>query len=192
MAPARPSAAALKAFDRHFPRDPGPRAPGGAAAAGAPPAIAALLLRDGLGSYAGQVLWTCDPAQWAAAAQRWLPGRARADTYLRTAFGDLFIWDGEMFWFAMVHEGLVAGSVDDDAWFLSRTLAPQGLPMLHQGLPARVARARAAVGELAADEMYAFVPALALGGSEQDSRIERVHALEHLAMLASLGVAERP
>jgi len=192
MAPPSKSAQALKSFDGFFPKDPGTREAAGNASDHAPPTIAALLRRDGLGSYGRQALWTCNPAEWAAAATRWLPGRARADAYLRTAFGDLFIWDGEMFWFAMVHEGVVAGSVDDDAWFLSRTLGPQGLPSLHQSLPHRIARAKSIAGELAANEMYAYVPALALGGTEEDSRIVRVPALEHLAMLAELGISERP
>ncbi len=150
-----------------------------------PPACMALLERDGWCSYKDQVLWSCDPDDWRAAVKAWLPDRVRAEAVLRTSFGDLMVWDGEMFWYVMVHDAIVASTVDDDAWFLSHTLTAKDFaPQTH--LPGRTRRAREVAGELAPDEMYAYVPALAAGGSEAGSRVVRVAALEQLVLLAGL------
>ncbi|HEV7667218.1 MAG TPA: contractile injection system tape measure protein [Thermoanaerobaculia bacterium] len=115
---------------------------------------------------------------------------ADAQILARTGFGDLFVWDGELFWFAMVHESIVMGSVDDADWFFSRTLlAKDFAPQTY--LPQRLAAARQAAGGLEWNEMYTYVPALALGGSPTTSRIERVQALEALALLAGLAPIQR-
>ncbi|MNR22463.1 hypothetical protein D3C85_1394140 [compost metagenome] len=46
--------------------------------------------------------------------------------------------------------------------------------------------ARERLGTLAADEMYGFVPALMLGGSDSLERLEKLKAVEHLVLLAQL------
>ena len=43
------------------------------------------------------------------------------------------------------------------------------------------------LGPLEADEMYAFVPALALGGVNKLENLQKVKAIEHLNFLAELG-----
>ena len=42
------------------------------------------------------------------------------------------------------------------------------------------------LGRIKYDEMYGFVPALALGGASSVDHLERVKAVEHLVMLAQL------
>jgi hypothetical protein len=122
-----------------------------------------ILQTNGWCSYKEQVLWICDPDDWQAA------GRA---------------------WFAMVHESIVMGTVDDADWFYSRTLTAKDFaPQTY--LPDRIGVARKATGPLQWDEMYTYVPALALGGSPTSSRIERVKALEALTLLAGLAPIQR-
>ena len=155
-----------------------------------PGVMRAILGREGWCSYKGQVLWLCDPDDWRPAARAWFPGSARARVLARTGFGDLCVWDGRMFYFAMVHESIVMEMVDDAGLFFSfvlsdRDFAPQSY------LPERVRAARERAGPLAWDEMYTHVPALALGGSVESSRIERVKAPEALAMLAGLAPIRR-
>src|ERR1041384_2267071 len=76
-----------------------------------PNAMREVLKKDGWGSYKEQVLWLCDPDDWKAAVPIWFPTTPRSEVLGRTAFGDLFVWDGQLFWFAMVHEASVMGSV---------------------------------------------------------------------------------
>ena len=150
-----------------------------------PNALREILQLEGWCSYKNQVLWLCDPDQWQAAANAWFPQNKNTQVLARTAFGDIFVWDGEVFWFVMVHHSLVSMTVDDADWFFSRMLTANDFaPQTH--LPGRVAAARKQVGSLEWDEMYTYVPALALGGSEKFSQIERVKAIEGIVLLASL------
>jgi hypothetical protein len=47
-------------------------------------------------------------------------------------------------------------------------------------------RARRKLGLLKSDEMYGFVPALMLGGSEELENLEKVKIIEHLIFLSQL------
>jgi hypothetical protein len=56
----------------------------------------------------------------------------------------------------------------------------------------KAARAAAkAVGKLAGDEMYTYVPALQLGGSSKTSKVQRVKAGEQLVILWRLAEIRR-
>ena len=46
------------------------------------------------------------------------------------------------------------------------------------------------LGRLKADEMYGFVPALALGGPSKFENLEKLKAIEHLVLLAQLSELE--
>lgn len=154
-----------------------------------PEVMRAILGREGWCSYKEQVLWLCDPDDWEAAARAWFPG-ARARVVARTGFGDLCVREGRMFYFVMVHESLVMEMVDDPDLFFSFVLSDADFaPQTY--LPAQVRAAREQAGPLEWDEMYAHVPALALGGSVETSRVERVKAAEALAMLAGLAPIRR-
>ncbi|WP_229381237.1 DUF1851 domain-containing protein [Shewanella psychropiezotolerans] len=48
-------------------------------------------------------------------------------------------------------------------------------------------RAMALLGPLEADEMYGFVPALAIGGAPKLENLQKVKVIEHLTFLADLG-----
>jgi hypothetical protein len=50
--------------------------------------------------------------------------------------------------------------------------------------------ARKKLGTLRRDEMYGFVPALMLGGSETVDNLEKVKAVEHLVILSQLAELE--
>lgn len=51
-------------------------------------------------------------------------------------------------------------------------------------------RARKKLGPLKSDEMYGFVPALMLGGSEALENLEKVNIIEHLTFLSQLSPLE--
>ncbi|MBI1762149.1 MAG: DUF1851 domain-containing protein [Acidobacteria bacterium] len=155
-----------------------------------PPVMREILSKEGWCSYKEQVLWLCDPDDWRNAAAAWFANSPHAQVLARTAIGDLFVWDEGVFWFVMVHESLIMMTVGDADRFFSRMLtASDFAPQTY--LPGLVRKARKKAGALAWDEMYTYVPALALGGSESSSRIERVKALEALSMLADLAPIQR-
>lgn len=155
-----------------------------------PEVMREILKKQGWCSYKEQVLWLCDPDDWKPAVRAWFPDAKGAQVFLRTGFGDLCVWDGELFWFVLVHESMAMGTVDDGDWFFSQTITSKGLaPQTY--LPERVGAARRVAGSLHWDEMYTYVPALALGGDPSSSRIEKVKAQEALTMLAGLAPIKR-
>ena len=155
-----------------------------------PNVMKTILKKDGWCSYRDQVLWLCDPDDWVPAARAWMPECVDADVLVRSGFGDLFVWDGGNFWFVNVHTATAMMMVPDADWFFSQSLTDKEFaPSTH--LPERLAKAREQAGPLEWDEMYAYTPALAIGGSQETSKIERVKAREAQAMLAKLAPLKR-
>lgn len=149
-----------------------------------------ILTRAGWCSYRDQVLWLCDPEHWEPAARAWLPDEPTLDVVARTSFGDLVYWDGGMYWYLDPNEAMAIMMVPDADWVFSDSLTAKDFaPSTH--LPSRTAAAREQAGALASDEMYLYVPALALGGSPEGSKIERGKAIEAHAMLAKLAPLRR-
>jgi hypothetical protein len=155
-----------------------------------PEVMHALLEQDGFCSYKEQVLWLCDPDEWTAAAAVWFPESPSATVVARGPFGDLFVLDGESFYEVLVHESVVIPNVDDANWFFGFSMTQKGFAT--QALwPKKAHAAAKSVGALSADEMYTYVPALQMGGTFEDSKIERVKAHEQLVILSQLSEIRR-
>jgi len=87
------------------------------------------------------------------------------------------------------HQSVIFTEVDDSNWFFGRTLTSKTF-MLQSEL-SRHRAARAAAGPLEWDDMYTYVPAFALGGSDGTSKVERVKAREQLVILSQLAPIRR-
>jgi hypothetical protein len=149
-----------------------------------PPALRALVTKDGWASYRSGQLWTCDPKIWDA--QAWLENRNEpSKVWVRTGFGDMYPWDGTFFWQVLPHLSACMHMTFADHWLLGHGLIQ---PDVHatKGLTKPMARALKVAGKLEPDEMYNYAPALALGGSEKSSKIVRVKARECLELLRQL------
>jgi hypothetical protein len=149
--------------------------------------------------YAKGLFWTVDPLEYQPVADAWLGGTryAEHDAYhviARGAFGELYFW-GEK-------TGCSLSIVAADALALpSRDRGPDLEKALRiffssrspgsndfsdaEGKPL-FERALQKLGRLAFDEMYGFVPALALGGPPTLEHLQKVKAVEHLVFLAQL------
>jgi hypothetical protein len=153
----------------------------------APEALRSVIAKDGWASYRDGTLWTCPPAEWNAAP--WLePGPGEAATWLRTGFGDLIAWDGEMFWQVLVHHGARMRLTDSDAWLIGHSLV-QPDAYVNDDLPKLMERGREK-GSLSGSQIYTFVPALALGGSEEESEVEIAEGAVALDILRQAGSVE--
>jgi hypothetical protein len=144
-----------------------------------------ILTSEGWCTYDGEVLWLCDPDDWETAARCWQPEDKPVEVFLRSGFGDLVLWDGSDAWFINVHEsyGMLIG--DDPDWIFAKTLTDAEFAF-RTYLPELVARAHEQADPLAWDEIYTFVPALALGGNEKSAKIVKAKALEALDILRQL------
>jgi hypothetical protein len=155
------------------------------------PDIARTILKeDGWCSYNGQVFWLCDPDDWKEPVRAWFPKERSAVALARTAFGDLFVTSGSTFFQAYPHHSQMMPGTKDPGWFFGRTITAKTFMTVSE-IPAKVRAARKAAGPLEWDEMYTYVPALALGGNEKKSKIERVKARERLVILSQLRSIDR-
>jgi hypothetical protein len=155
-----------------------------------PAPLLALLASDGFSSYKGQSLWLCDPDEMPSEKSAWLEAFPKAEIFMRTAFGDMFFWDGKNIWTCMVHLASILFAANDMSWFLGHTLHFK--PFLRTiGVPGFTNRGKKACGPLKPDEVYIWNPALALGGSSESSAIDKgnMHvALDILSQIQPISV----
>ncbi len=136
-------------------------------------------------AYSKGLLWITDPAQFQPTVKDWFPKDKTALVFARTAFGDLFVWRGGRIVMVLVQSGRTQDMGDDieilldglmcDEAFVRDALWPDTLDFL-----------LAKFGPLSADECFAPVPALALGGSDKPEAMQKVKLREHLALLRQL------
>lgn len=131
-----------------------------------------LLERDGWASYRKRALWTCDPDKMTAAKDAWLPRFPKAEIFMRTAFGDFFFWDQRYCWTCTVNNSQILYSSMRVTWFLAGILTNAAF-FRSLGLPKYSNLGAKTLGPIGPDEVYMWVPAFALGGSPENSKIER-------------------
>lgn len=149
--------------------------------------------------YAEGLFWTVDPSEYEPVAAAWLEGTSYAsrDAYhiiARGAFGELYFW-GEKTGCSLTivaADALALPSRDrgPDLDKALRIFFSSGSPGANDFSDAEgkllFKRALKKLGRLAHDEMYGFVPALALGGPPTLEHLRNVKAVEHLVFLAQL------
>jgi hypothetical protein len=155
-----------------------------------PASLLAFLAEDGFAAYKGQSLWMCDPDQMHSEKSAWLQSFPKAEIFMRTAFGDMFFWDGKNIWSCLVHLSSIVFAANNMSWFLGHTLHFK--PFLRTiGVPGFTNKGQKVCGPLKPDEVYIWNPALALGGSSESSAIEKgdMHvALDILSQLQPISV----
>ncbi|HEL5052451.1 TPA: DUF1851 domain-containing protein [Stenotrophomonas maltophilia] len=158
----------------------------------------------GFAGYGGGRFWMTDPDEYAEALHAWLYGTEfyGKDHYYvigRTAFGDLTLWGTKtgrsltincpwaMIFPTDKSRWMKEGKEDFliSAWVAFMTFDDMDETDDNDAL--LFDRAVKQLGPLAHDEMYGFVPALALGGPCRLDHLQKVKAAEHLLFLAQLG-----
>ncbi|MFP2910232.1 GAD-like domain-containing protein [Pyxidicoccus sp. 3LFB2] len=141
--------------------------------------------QSGWCSYGNGFLWTINPAEYMDVLEDWVESTEGLHPFLRTAFGDIFYWDGQDTQYLDVQEGdttvvfrrmemLFDGMLCDD----------KSLNDLLQHKTFKLALPR--LGPPTKDEVYAFVPPVAMGGSGELDTLKRYKLREHLTILAQL------
>ena len=146
--------------------------------------------------YASGLFWTVNPQEYEALLCHWLADTVfyeqdRYHVIARSAFGDLYVW-GEKSGYCLTISSLLArythrvSAFTDDqldfgikAFFLAMNPASNDFADMFQS-------AVHALGRLRSDEMYGFVPALALGGPIEFKNLQKVKTIEHLEFLSQL------
>lgn len=143
----------------------------------------------GLRSYKNGLFWLVNPDEYNDLAKQFPDVSKDAIVFARTGVGNLFIMQkgltGDNIEYLNTHTGKV-------------NLADRGFSnFLRFNLPADSfwkedcygkieLKANVKYGQMEADECYTFVPALALGGSESITKMEKVKIKENLELLSQL------
>lgn len=154
--------------------------------------------------YADGLFWTVDPQEYEPALEAWIGDTEfmEHDAYhviARSAFGELYFWGEKtgdsltiMPWDAVAFPSngaekyIAAGKADDATMWFFGGLQRDDFDIKDDCEKKLFAPALKKLGHLKHDEMYGFVPALALGGSATLENLQRVKAVEHLILLAQL------
>ncbi|MBA6109021.1 DUF1851 domain-containing protein [Pseudomonas asiatica] len=142
------------------------------------------------------IFWLVNPQEYEEVVSSWTEGTnlESRDTYhliARSAFGDLYLW-GENSGFSVKITSLLSRYTGDDnklteddatrevqSFFLSRKKEQNDFDNLFEP-------AKKKLGILKEDEIYAFVPALTLGGQPNLNNLEKLKAIEHLILLSQI------
>ncbi|WP_191831682.1 GAD-like domain-containing protein [Pseudomonas fluorescens] len=150
----------------------------------------------GWGGYAEGLFWVANPQEYEGLLEHWL---ASTEFYLRdnyyviarSAFGKLYVWGEKSGWCLTIsphaarYSGRVSKFTGDRLSFGVSVFFAFVRPE-HNDLNGLFKPALEKLGQLNSDEMYGFVPALALGGAMELKNLQKVKAIEHLEFLSQL------
>ena len=144
--------------------------------------------------YADGLFWTVNPEEYEPALEAWIGETAfmEQDAYhviARSAFGKLYLWGektgftlqiSSMSSYAVPHSPPKASLDTEAQWFFGM------MGREENDFNEFFAPALNKFGRLNSDEMYGFVPALAMGGPDDFGHLQKLKAVEHLVYLAQL------
>jgi len=154
--------------------------------------------------YADGLFWTVNPQEYEPALEAWIGGTPfmEQDAYHligRSAFGELYFWgkktgdsltilpwDSLAFPSTGAAKYISTGKADDATRWYFGGMKRTDFDLEDDKERPLFAPALKKLGQLKYDEMYGFVPALALGGSATLLHLQKVKAVEHLVFLAQL------
>lgn len=160
-----------------------------AMAASWPAGFVALAHADGITSYRNKLFRTLCPISESLVADWWYPGSVGL---MVSSFGDLIIWTGQSVQVVRIQRARIHPGPDSDTFFLGSSLIREEF-WTQIFRPDHHSRAEQMCGVLGPGEIYTWVPAFPLGGSETTSAIQRGKMIEHLHLLAqATGRARAP
>lgn len=161
----------------------------------------------GWSGYSNGIFWSSNPAEFDPVLQYWLAatGVLNNDTYTvigRSAFGDLYLWGTRTGASVVIHpltssvttkepnSEISKGNSDAaiSAFFLSKDKEYFDFEDFKE--KPLFSRAFKKLGPLQADEIYAFEPALSIGGMPKIENLVKVKMVEHLVLLSQLAPIE--
>ncbi len=150
----------------------------------------------GWSSYGDGIFWTVDPAEYDVFIPDWLAasGINHPETFqviAKSAFGDLYLWQEKTgsrlkicaayarYLYSKANPQTRDPDISVESFFAAKKPENNDFEGLFQG-------ALKTLGPLQPDEMYGFVPALALGGTADLRHLQRIKTIEHLTFLSQL------
>lgn len=142
----------------------------------------------GLSSYRDGLFWTINPDEYSDLLHLFPNVSKTAIPFARTNLGNLFYFDklsiGDSIFFLNVHKGTI--KIVSTSFQILFAFDFGGESFWKQDCYGKIELKAIKKGKLAADECWAFVPALALGGDEKLSNLEKLKIKENLEFLGQL------
>ncbi|MBF7142673.1 MULTISPECIES: GAD-like domain-containing protein [Pseudomonas] len=150
--------------------------------------------------YGNGIFWIVNPQDYEGVVAAWLEGtelenRDKYHVIARSAFGQLYLW-GERTGPSVTIVSVYSRCSIQDFTISEDTMDREVHGFLltteveYNDLDNMFDRARKRLGMLQHDEMYGFVPAVMLGGSDTFENLKKVKAVEHLMILSQLAELE--
>ncbi|WP_335922978.1 GAD-like domain-containing protein [Shewanella chilikensis] len=170
-----------------------------------PPRLLEYWQEYGFCGWGEGAFWTVEPGDYRELLHAWLAGtpfegQDNFHVIGRGAFGTLLIWGetsglsleiepcyGMIFPTASAADKLRERGPDLTIDLFYACLSKDSLDLDDADDKPLFQRALARLGPLRAEEMYGFVPALALGGAPKLANLQKVNLFDHLLFLAELG-----
>jgi hypothetical protein len=137
----------------------------------------------GFSSYLNGLLIATDPSDYYDLIDGWVEDSDKCHVVLRTAFGSFYyLKDGEYYDQEVINK--ISSHLQNRFDFIIKyTLADKNNQdsLLHKGIYDKVVKR---LGPPDYDEVYAFVPAISMGGDYNPDNVQKVKLKEHLALLA--------
>lgn len=150
-----------------------------------PDPLLQLWQQQGWCAYGDGLIWLVNPNDYTDLISQWLSGNELPVVFARSAFGELLTWNGKSVYKLYVHLGNYGRMMRNIETYFNAMLVDKA--SLEDGFNLSLfQKALKKLGRLEADECYAFVPALAMGGSEKLENIERVKLKEHVLFLSQV------
>jgi len=160
--------------------------------------------QHGWAGYGKGLFWFVNPDDYESVLEAWIGDTPLMETdeyyvVARSAFGELFLWGRRtglglsvkplwgMIFPRDCTDAVSAGKADALVQSFLVGLDKASLDQKDEFDKPLFDRAMKTLGPLAPDEMYAFEPALAVGGAANLKNLRKVKCVEHLVMLAQLG-----
>ncbi|UPT69981.1 MAG: DUF1851 domain-containing protein [Flavobacterium sp. JAD_PAG50586_2] len=142
----------------------------------------------GLRSYRDGLFWMVNPDEYNDLARQFPHISNTAIVLARTSIGNLFLLEkldiGDSITYLNTHFGTTTIVSTDFEVFIEFNLAAD--PFWERECYGKIELKAAKKHKLTADECLTFIPALALGGDEKVSNLEKVNIKKNLEMLAQL------
>lgn len=146
--------------------------------------------------YASGLFWSVNPQDYDQLLNRWLATTPlhQRDNYrviARSAFGILYVW-GENSGYCLTLNSYISRYSGRTSIFTGEKLNFgvraffSSMIAEYNDLDDLFKPALKSLGPLKSDEMYGFVPALALGGQMELKNLQKVKTIEHLTFLSQL------
>ncbi|SHE67516.1 T6SS immunity protein Tdi1 domain-containing protein [Pedobacter caeni] len=144
------------------------------------------LLSAGMGSYMNGYFWTVDPFDYQSILDEvYTPVELPSTCFARDAFAGLYLWEGGSIIYINVRHGNSKVVGRKTSVFFNHIITDweymSDLLGLENYFPAK-----AALGDLSAEQCYGYVPIPGLGGAEKVENLQIVKTKEHLSIIAQV------